>query len=417
MSSGLTQLNSIDQSVAGSSNGVTLVTTNTGSSIAAEMTATKRLRVQQDGTTIFYEAWDAGTVETVFNWNPAVVGGTGLSTPSAGQLIISSGTTANSFAYLTSKTKFQPVPPGFLEIDQQQQVTFPIPAHAYAYWGVGTVPGSPTAVAPLTDAIGFEVTATGLFNAVTFAGGARTVIAALTPIADSNVHRYFIFIRGDTIYWTVDGTTVASILTGALGPNTNLLPLMILSGTDAVGAASALQSTNAAVYIGDSTKSRVLIADAVHPQYAMSVKMPSSATAITDMPAVFAAHPSTPIAAVTYSPVQTPVIASATGAAAAIAPSMAAVAAKTNYCSGFEVTSDGSTVGAAILVTITGILGGTLNYSFPIPTGVLVGAAPLVVPFNPPLPASAVNVAITLNMPSAGAGNTTQSATIHGFNQ
>lgn len=118
-----------------------------------------------------------------------------------------------------------------------------------------------------------------------------------------------------------------------------------------------------------------------------------------------------------YGSGQTPVTASSQGAAAALAPALAAVAGKTNYISGFEVTGGGATAGAVVAVTVTGVLGGTLNYVFAAPTGATVGATPLVVTFNPPLPASAVNTAITVNVPSLGAGNTNAAATVHGFYQ
>ena len=57
---------------------------------------------------------------------------------------------------------------------------------------------------------------------------------------------------------------------------------------------------------------------------------------------------------------------------------MAAVSAKTNYCSGFEVTGGGATSASAITVTLSdGTV--TLNYMINIPVGVAVPMAPLVV--------------------------------------
>src|SRR5258708_561411 len=56
--------------------------------------ATQRLRVQQDGTQIFYEAWDSGAIDTTgqfHNWVAAVTGAGGSSTPSAGQEVLASG--------------------------------------------------------------------------------------------------------------------------------------------------------------------------------------------------------------------------------------------------------------------------------------------------------------------------------------
>lgn len=118
-----------------------------------------------------------------------------------------------------------------------------------------------------------------------------------------------------------------------------------------------------------------------------------------------------------YSADQTPVNAGAVGAASAIAPTLAALAAHTNFLSGFEITGGGATAGSVINATITGLLGGTLTYVIAVPTGATLGIQPLAVHFVPPLRASAVNTAIVLNVPSFGAGNTVSTGAIHGFNQ
>lgn len=94
---------------------------------------------------------------------------------------------------------------------------------------------------------------------------------------------------------------------------------------------------------------------------------------------------------------------------------MPAVAAKTNYITGFEVTASGATTGLAVTVTVAGILGGTLSYTFTFPAGVLVAAQPLTIEFPEPIPASAVNTAITVTCPAGGAGNTNTTVNVHGF--
>lgn len=86
-----------------------------------------------------------------------------------------------------------------------------------------------------------------------------------------------------------------------------------------------------------------------------------------------------------------------------------------NFVTGFELTAGGATAAALVNATLAGIAGGTLNYTFAAPAGVAVGATPLTVYFDPPIPASAVNTAITLTLPSLGAGNTNATAVIHGF--
>lgn len=106
---------------------------------------------------------------------------------------------------------------------------------------------------------------------------------------------------------------------------------------------------------------------------------------------------------------------SANVANASAVAALPAVANKTNYVSGIEVTASGATAGLPVVATLAGLLGGTKNYIFTFPAGVLVPAQPLIVPFDPPLPASAVNTAITLTVPASGAGGTNCTANIRGF--
>ncbi len=92
-----------------------------------------------------------------------------------------------------------------------------------------------------------------------------------------------------------------------------------------------------------------------------------------------------------------------------------AVAARTGYLTGIEITGAGATAGGVVLATITGLLGGTVTYNIVVPTGATTSITPLVVEWNPPLPAAAVNTAIVVSLPALGAGNTNASTVAHGF--
>ena len=103
-------------------------------------------------------------------------------------------------------------------------------------------------------------------------------------------------------------------------------------------------------------------------------------------------------------------------AGAANNQTLAAAAGKTTYISGFFVDGLGATGASVIEVSITGLLGGTQFYEVSVPAGagaVLVN--PIRVEFARPIPASAPNTAIVVNVPSYGAGNTKASAGAHGF--
>lgn len=117
-----------------------------------------------------------------------------------------------------------------------------------------------------------------------------------------------------------------------------------------------------------------------------------------------------------YSP--TMLIKSASGAAQTNAPAFAATADKTNYLTGFDITGSGATGASVIDVTITGLLGGTVVYSMEVlagATGSVNAEGGLSVRLPYPMPASAINTAITVSAPTFGGGNTKASVVAHGF--
>jgi hypothetical protein len=105
---------------------------------------------------------------------------------------------------------------------------------------------------------------------------------------------------------------------------------------------------------------------------------------------------------------------SSANAAAANNQTLAAAAGKRTYITGFSITGGGATAASVIAITITGLTN-TLNYRVAVPAGATVGITPLVVSFKRPIPASADNTAIVVNVPSFGAGNTNAAAAASGF--
>jgi hypothetical protein len=100
---------------------------------------------------------------------------------------------------------------------------------------------------------------------------------------------------------------------------------------------------------------------------------------------------------------------------ATAAASLAATASYLNYVTGFTITAAGATAAAVVNATLTGCVGGTQTFTFTFPAGATVAATPLVVNFATPIPATAANLAITISLPAAGAGNTNAATTIRGF--
>jgi hypothetical protein len=114
---------------------------------------------------------------------------------------------------------------------------------------------------------------------------------------------------------------------------------------------------------------------------------------------------------------QTYVSQSSAVAAGGNSNTLPATAGKITYCTGFTVTGGGATGASNIAVTLTQTASNNLNYVIVVPAGATTSITPLVVTFNPPVPASAPNTGIILTVPSFGAGNTNAAAEIHGFQQ
>lgn len=104
-------------------------------------------------------------------------------------------------------------------------------------------------------------------------------------------------------------------------------------------------------------------------------------------------------------------------AAASAVATLPAAAAKTTYISGLSFTATGATAAASVTATVTGLAAGTLSFTFTAPAGATLACTPLNISFTPPLPASAVNTAVVVTLPSLGAGNTNAVATAWGYQQ
>jgi hypothetical protein len=107
--------------------------------------------------------------------------------------------------------------------------------------------------------------------------------------------------------------------------------------------------------------------------------------------------------------------ASSAAAAAANNVILPAAVGATTFITGFEITGTGATGTSTVTITVTGILGGTKTYFMVIPAGAALADTSLIIEYARPIPASALNTAITVNVPSFGAGNLNAAVTAHGF--
>lgn len=101
----------------------------------------------------------------------------------------------------------------------------------------------------------------------------------------------------------------------------------------------------------------------------------------------------------------TAVTATATGTTAATAASLGATASVTNFVCGFTITADATAL-ATGTATLSGTISGSLNYLQTI-LALTSGASVLTQNFNPCIPASAANTAITITSAAAGTGGNT----------
>lgn len=99
---------------------------------------------------------------------------------------------------------------------------------------------------------------------------------------------------------------------------------------------------------------------------------------------------------------QTPIAVSGTAGAALInAQTLPGVAGKTTWIRGFTVTTTNPAAAVSGVVTVTGLLAGTLSYEVveAVATGLLLD-----IRFPDPLPASAVNTGIVVTLPAITSG-------------
>jgi hypothetical protein len=102
-------------------------------------------------------------------------------------------------------------------------------------------------------------------------------------------------------------------------------------------------------------------------------------------------------------------------AAATATATLAASGGLMNYICGLNISGGGATGASVISPTLTGLNGGTITFSIGVVAGATLGTPMFFVHFYPCQQATALNTAITLSVPSFGAGNTNATANIWGY--
>lgn len=92
-----------------------------------------------------------------------------------------------------------------------------------------------------------------------------------------------------------------------------------------------------------------------------------------------------------------------------------AVPGKTNYVESITMNGGGATAAAIVSATLTGAISGTMTFTYGVVAGPTAANTPRQFSFSPPIPASAVNTALTLTLPALGAGNTNATVNMVGY--
>lgn len=98
---------------------------------------------------------------------------------------------------------------------------------------------------------------------------------------------------------------------------------------------------------------------------------------------------------------------------------LAASSGKTTYITGFQCTPGSATAAALVSVVVSGTITGSMTYTAYATnaTTFVPAPIPLVVPFNPPIPASTTNTTIIVTMGAVGTGGASAECNAQGFQQ
>ncbi len=229
------------------------------------------VRTTDEPHQVFYDPFDS-ILDTNNRWNrPECSGGGDSPALNSGKLTLGTGTTAGGYSNLSSQPTFTPTVPSWLGFSFAIKIESAVTTGAYRFWGIGTTPDSPTASAPLTNAVGFELATDGKLYAVVYVAGVRTVVQDLSSAtgnseqpSDNNYHRYIVYYRTDRTYWYVDSLDTAAASSSFQSPALQTLPLRLLAvaGSTPPVSSGVLDCTGLAVW--DTGKNNFTLSDGAY---------------------------------------------------------------------------------------------------------------------------------------------------------
>lgn len=263
------------------------------------------LRVTDEPTQLFYDPFDGAVVDVTNRWTSSFALGAAVAPAQAsGSLTVNAGATAGGWASLGSQAALVPTVPSWLGASFANAFTdgAAFVSTGTRFWGVGTIPGTPTTAVPITDGIGFEISS-GKMYAVVYAAGVRTQIADLsaatgtgTAPTDTANHRYIVYIRTDRVFWYIDSLSVPVAVSNFQSPQVQTLPIRYV----AVSGGSATTIGSAGLAAWDTGKNNTQLSDGTFPWRKAAISATGAISVDTELPAAAAladaaAVPTTPI--------------------------------------------------------------------------------------------------------------------------
>lgn len=356
----------------------------------------------------------SAALDTTTNWT--LKASTGTAATSAGQLVVNSSTTASAWGGVSSQQSYAPVGVSPQLFGVLASFTVTTQANSVRVWGMFTVPATPTTAVPVTDGYIYRLDGTGALFAEVWSSGAAisstNVTTACLPAAGFPAI-FAINYRASLVQF-ICGTSTASPVAVALGlnPVQQVLPVSALSiaGSTPPGASAVMNlSAIALATLSPGTVKSANQAPTINDPYGVVGLSPNSAGLIsTGTPGVPAVDTVVSVQGVTggtpvtvqsastgggFPTVATPIAGNSTGTTGAVVGTLAAAAAKTTYLCDFDISALGTASSIGPIV-VAGLLGGSKTYQM----GTLATGTQQLISknFNPCIPASAANTAITI---------------------
>lgn len=250
-----------------------------------------QLRVRAESTALFTEEFDS--LDTVNRWTTKTSGGS--VTAALGALTVNGSTTANAWGGIQSQPTFQAIGLNFLEfggVFMFQNISI---ANTKRFFGMGTIPTTPTLTTPITDGFGFELDGSGQLWAVLYESGVRSPrsvnITSLAGLANNTPIPFIMGRRADTLLFYVTTNQKPDAVIPLPGLDVTTLPLAFLSVNGSPAPAAASTFVCFGVGIGDTGCNAGSIKDPVNPFWQAAVTKPNTALLASQSALGVALHP------------------------------------------------------------------------------------------------------------------------------